>query len=145
MFKAAASAQTGFTDVPADSYYADAVAWAVENGITTGTSDTLFSPNAACTRAQAVTFLWRAAGSPVVDYTVRFTDVPTDAYYADAVRWAASLGITTGTTDTTFSPDDTCTRAQIVSFIYRSEKAQGGGFTGDWMGLLPFTDAPDWA
>lgn len=145
VFKAAASAQTGFTDVPADSYYADAVAWAVENGITTGTSDTLFSPNAACTRAQAVTFLWRAAGSPVVDYTVRFTDVPTDAYYADAVRWAASLGITTGTTDTTFSPDDTCTRAQIVSFIYRSEKAQGGGFTGDWMGLLPFADAPDWA
>ena len=134
-----------FVDVPADAYYYDAVLWAAGKGITGGTDAVHFSPNAACTRAQAVTFLWRAAGSPVVDGAISFTDVSADAYYADAVRWAVSQGITKGTTDTTFSPNATCTRAQIVTFIYRSVQAQGGGFTGEWMFLLPFTDAPDWA
>ena len=134
-----------FVDVPAGAYYYDAVLWAAGKGITGGTDAVHFSPNAACTRAQAVTFLWRAAGSPVVDGAISFTDVSADAYYADAVRWAVSQGITKGTTDTTFSPNATCTRAQIVTFIYRSVQAQGGGFTGEWMFLLPFTDAPDWA
>ena len=131
-----------FADVPADAYYADAVAWAVKEGITSGTSATTFTPNASCTRAQMVTFLWRANGSPVVNYAMSFTDVPADAYYAEAVRWAVSEGITTGTTATTFSPDATLTRAQAVTFIYRNVQAQGGGFTGSWMFPCPFTDVP---
>ena len=131
-----------FVDVPADAYYADAVAWAVKEGITSGTSATTFTPNASCTRAQMVTFLWRANGSPVVNYAMSFTDVPADAYYAEAVRWAVSEGITTGTTATTFSPDATLTRAQAVTFIYRNVQAQGGGFTGSWMFPCPFTDVP---
>lgn len=89
-------------DVPADAYYAGAVRWAVSEGITSGTSAVTFAPNAACTRAQMVTFLWRASGSPVVDYAMNFTDVPADAYYAEAVRWAVSEGITTGTSATHF-------------------------------------------
>lgn len=129
-----------FVDVADTAYYADAVRWAVAEGITGGTSAATFSPNAACTRAQAVTFLWRAAGSPVVNYAMGFTDVPADAYYAEAVRWAVSQGITTGATETTFAPDAPCTRAQIVTFIYRNVKAQGGGFTGSWMFPCPFTD-----
>ena len=129
-----------FVDVADTAYYADAVRWAVAEGITGGTSAATFSPNAACTSAQAVTFLWRAAGSPVVNYAMGFTDVPADAYYAEAVRWAVSQGITTGATETTFAPDAPCTRAQIVTFIYRNVKAQGGGFTGSWMFPCPFTD-----
>ena len=131
-----------FADVPVDAYYADAVAWAVKEGITSGTSATTFTPNASCTRAQMVTFLWRANGSPVVNYAMSFTDVPADAYYAEAVRWAVSEGITTGTTATTFSPDATVTRAQAVTFIYRNVQAQGGGFTGSWMFPCPFVDVP---
>ena len=110
-----------FTDVAVTDYYYDAVLWAAENGITGGVDDTHFAPNAPCTRAQIVTFLWRAAGSPVVNYAMNFSDVPADAYYAEAVRWAVSQGITTGTGDgTTFSPDATCTRSQGVTFLYRS-------------------------
>ena len=131
-----------FVDVPASAYYADAVAWAVEQGVTTGTSTNTFSPDLSCTRAQMVTFLWRANGSPVVNYAMSFTDVPADAYYAEAVRWAVSEGITTGTGATTFSPDATVTRAQAVTFIYRNEQAQDGGFTGSWMFPCPFTDVP---
>ena len=112
-----------FIDVPAGSYYDDAVLWAVENGITTGASASRFDPNGICTRAQAVTFLWRAAGSPKPETrTMPFTDVPVGSYYYDAVLWAVENGITKGTSDTTFSPNDTCTRAQIVSFLWRSEK-----------------------
>ena len=112
-----------FIDVPAGSYYYDAVLWAVENGITTGASASRFDPNGICTRAQAVTFLWRAAGSPKPETrTMPFTDVPVGSYYYDAVLWAVENGITKGTSDTTFSPNDTCTRAQIVSFLWRSEK-----------------------
>ena len=112
-----------FIDVPAGSYYDDAVLWAVENGITTGASASRFDPNGICTRAQAVTFLWRAAGSPKPETrTMPFTDVPVGSYCYDAVLWAVENGITKGTSDTTFSPNDTCTRAQIVSFLWRSEK-----------------------
>ena len=108
-----------FADVPAGSYYAKAVAWAVENGITLGTGDGTFSPNATCTRAQSVTFLYRALGTAPT--TVNgFTDVTADAFYADAVAWAVESGVTNGTTDSTFSPNNGCTRAQIVTFLYRA-------------------------
>ena len=110
---------SSFTDVPADSYYAKAVAWAVENGITKGTSDTTFTPNAKCTRAQIVTFLWRSQKSPASDSVNPFTDVAADAYYSSAVLWAVENGITAGTTATTFSPNNDCTRAQIVTFLFR--------------------------
>lgn len=135
-----------FKDVAADAYYANAVQWAVEQGITSGTSATTFSPDASCTRAEAVTFLWRNAGCPKAESTTMpFVDVPANAYYYDAVLWAVEQGITAGTTATTFSPDATCTRAQIVSFIYRNEQANGGGFKGAWMFRLPYTDTPEWA
>ena len=112
-----------FIDVPAGSYFYEAVMWAAENGVTTGISASRFDPNGICTRAQAVTFLWRAAGSPKPETrTMPFTDVPVGSYYYDAVLWAVENGITKGTSDTTFSPNDTCTRAQIVSFLWRSEK-----------------------
>ena len=144
--KANGNPQTGvFVDVATGSYYEDAVDWAVENGITKGTDDTHFSPDGICTRAQAVTFLWRAAGSPVVNYLMPFTDVDEGAYYAEAVRWAASTGIVTGLTETTFGTDSVCTRAQAAAMIYRCAQAQGKGFTGAWMFHLPFTDVPEWA
>ena len=117
---APANSATPFTDVAADSYYAQAVAWAVENGITKGTSDTAFSPDAHCSRAQIVTFLWRAQKSPVVTAANPFADVSVDAYYVNAIQWAVSEGVTTGTSAVTFSPDADCTRAQIVTFIWRA-------------------------
>ena len=107
-----------FTDVAADAYYAQAVLWAVENGITNGTSETTFSPDQTCTRAHAVAFLYRMSGSPAVAGST-FSDVAADAYYRTAVAWAVEKGITNGTSGTTFSPDDTCTRGQIVTFLYR--------------------------
>ena len=135
-----------FADVAEESYYYDAVNWALAKGITSGTSATTFSPDAPCTRAQMATFLWRAAGSPQPKGTSNpFADVPADAYYAKAVLWAAEQGITSGTSATTFSPDAPCTRAQTAAFIYRCEQAKGGGFTGAWMFRLPFTDTPEWA
>ena len=109
-----------FADVTADAYYYDAVLWAIEQGITKGTSDTTFSPNAACTRAQIVTFLWRAQKAPAADGVNPFSDVAADAYYANAVLWAAENGITGGTTATTSSPHRDCTRAQFVTFLYRA-------------------------
>ncbi len=111
-----------FTDVTADSYYYNAVLWAVENGITKGTDDTVFSPDMTCSRAQIVTFLWRFEKSPSVGTVNPFTDVKSDAYYADAVLWAVSEDITNGTSDTAFSPDADCTRAQIVTFLWRCKK-----------------------
>lgn len=114
-----ASTENPFTDVNADDYYYKAVLWAVENGVTSGTSATTFSPNAKCTRAQIVTFLWRAAGSPQVGSTASFGDVSTDAYYSDAVEWAVDGGVTSGTSATTFSPNASCARGQIVTFLYR--------------------------
>ena len=127
--KANGNPQTGvFVDVATGSYYEDAVDWAVENGITQGTDDTHFSPDGICTRAQAVTFLWRAAGSPKPETrAMPFTDVPVGSYYYDAVLWAVENGITKGTSDTTFSPNMTCTRAQIVAFLWRSEKSPAAG------------------
>lgn len=109
-----------FVDVKTGDYFYDAVLWAVEKGITNGTSAETFSPEDPCTRAQIVTFLWRAAGSPVVNYAMDLSDVAGDAYYAEAVRWALSEGITTGTSADQFSPDATCTREQAVTFLYRA-------------------------
>ena len=109
-----------FSDVSTSAYYYEAVKWAQEKGITGGIGNGLFGPNQPCTRAQIVTFLWRAAGSPVVNYAMNMTDVAEDAYYAGAVRWALSEGITTGTGDGKFSPDTTCTRAQSVTFLFRA-------------------------
>ena len=134
-----------FYDVPNDAYYYEAIKWAAENGVTGGIGNGLFGPNQPCTRAQIVTFLWRAAGSPVVNYLMPFTDVDEGAYYAEAVRWAASTGIVTGLTEITFGTDSVCTRAQAAAMIYRCAQAQGKGFTGAWMFLLPFTDVPEWA
>ena len=134
-----------FYDVPNDAYYYEAVKWAAEKGVTSGIGNSLFAPNQPCTRAQIVTFLWRAVGSPVVNYLMPFTDVDEGAYYAEAVRWAASTGIVTGLTETTFGTDSVCTRAQAAAMIYRCAQAQGKGFTGAWMFHLPFTDVPEWA
>ena len=113
------TASNPFTDVAANAYYCKAVLWAVENGITTGTSATTFSPDAPCTRAQGVTFLWRANGSKTASAAASFTDVASDAYYAPAVAWAAEQNVTGGVGNGLFSPDTTCTRAQIVSMLYR--------------------------
>ena len=113
----------GFTDVPAGEYYADAVIWAVEKGITNGMGEGTFAPNAACTRAQMVTFLYRVAGEPAVEGTVSFSDVSSDSYYAKAIAWAVEKGITNGMGDGTFAPDAECSRAQMATFLYRM---QGG-------------------
>ena len=115
------STAAGMTDVVPGSYYAKAVAWAIENGITTGTAEGTFSPDATCTRAQAVTFLARAQNAKATGKTA-FSDVPADSYFADAVAWAQANGVTTGTSETTFSPDSDCTRAQIVTFLYRANQ-----------------------
>ena len=113
-----------FEDIAAEAYYYKAVLWAVENGITKGTSATTFSPDADCTRAQIVTFLWRAQKSPAAVGVNPFTDVAADAYYVDAVLWAVEEKVTKGTSETTFSPDADCTRAQIVTFLYRALNEQ---------------------
>ncbi len=128
-----------FLDVPAGAYYEDAVVWAVGKGITSGTNATTFDPNGTCTRAQAVTFLWRAAGSPTPKTKLMpFPDVPVGSYYWNAVLWAIEQGITEGTSYLTFSPNDSCTRAQIVTFLWRSKGNPAVS------GNAPFTDvAPD--
>ena len=148
--KANGNPQTGvFVDVATGSYYEDAVDWAVGNGITQGTDATHFSPDGICTRAQAVTFLWRAAGSPAPrSRTVPFTDVPAGSYYYDAVLWAVENDITKGTSDTTFSPNMTCTRAQIVAFLWRSEKSPAAGTANpfaDMKSTAYYADAVLWA
>lgn len=127
-----------FVDVPASAYYYDAVLWAAENGITSGTDTSHFNPNATCTRAQAVTFLWRAMGEPEPTSTTNpFTDVSRDVYYYEAVLWAAEKGITGGTSATTFSPNAVCSRAQIVTFQYRAAGSPAGGTVN------PFADVAD--
>ena len=113
--------QANFTDVAAGSYCSNAVQWAVANGITNGTDATHFSPNAGCTRGQVVTFLWRAAGEPIVSGNVGFVDVAPGSYCYEAVKWAVANGITKGTDATHFSPNATCTRGQVVTFMYRAE------------------------
>ena len=144
-----------FVDVPAGAYYYDAVLWAAEGGIVTGTDAVHFSPDASCTRAQLVTLLWRAAGSPVVNYAMNFNDVDGGAYYAEAVRWAASLGIAGGYGDGRFGTNDFVTRAQVVTMLYRFAKAQGMDTTQGGMAIREFDDfdavpayaleAMDWA
>ena len=148
--KANGNPQTGvFVDVATGSYYEDAVDWAVGNGITQGTDDTHFSPDGICTRAQAVTFLWRAAGSPKPETrTMPFADVPVGSYYYDAVLWAVENGIAKGTSDTTFSPNMTCSRAQIVAFLWRSEKSPAAGTANpfaDVKSTAYYADAVLWA
>lgn len=144
-----AKSDMSFTDVADKAYYRDAVEWAVENGITKGTTATTFSPNATCTRAQAVTFLWRTAGSPKPETrAMPFTDVPVGSYYYDAVLWAVENGITKGTSDTTFSPNMTCSRAQIVTFLWRSEKSPAAGTANpfaDVKSTAYYADAVLWA
>ena len=148
--KANGNPQTGvFVDVATGSYYEDAVDWAVGNGITQGTDATHFSPDGICTRAQTVTFLWRAAGSPKPETrTMPFTDIPAGSYYYDAVLWAVENDITKGTSDTTFSPNMTCTRAQIVAFLWRSEKSPAAGTANpfaDVKSTAYYADAVLWA
>ena len=148
--KANGNPQTGvFVDVATGSYYEDAVDWAVGNGITQGTDATHFAPDGICTRAQAVAFLWRAAGSPKPETrTMPFADVPAGSYYYDAVLWAVENDITKGTSDTTFSPNMTCTRAQIVAFLWRSEKSPAAGTANpfaDVKSTAYYADAVLWA
>ena len=140
---------TSFTDVPAGAYYEEAVGWAVEKGITKGTSDSTFTPDGVCTRAQAVTFLWRAAGSPAAKAgSLPFADVKAGSYYDDAVRWAVENGVTVGTSATTFSPNATCSRAQIVTFLWRAQKSPAAGSANpfdDVAGSAYYADAVQWA
>ena len=138
---------TSFADVPANAYFADAVKWAVDKGITNGLSDTMFGPYESCTRAQIVTFLWRAAGSPEPKTASSFTDVPANAYYAKAVAWAVENGITNGMTATMFAPDATCTRGQSVTFLYRALKGTASGSTNftDVKSDAFYADAINWA
>ena len=141
------TASTSFADVPANAYFADAVKWAVDKGITNGLSDTMFGPYEPCTRAQIVTFLWRAAGSPEPKTASSFTDVPANAYYAKAVAWAVENGITNGVTATEFAPDATCTRGQSVTFLYRALKGSAGATSSfvDVPANAFYADAVGWA
>ena len=144
-----------FVDVPAGAYYYDAVLWAAEGGIVTGTDAVHFPPDASCTRTQLVAFLWRASGKPVVNYAMNFNDVDSGTYYAEAVRWAASEKVAEGTTAETFAPDAAVTRAQMVTMLYRFAKAQGMDTTQGGMAIREFDDfdavpayaleAMDWA
>ena len=144
-----------FVDVPAGAYYYDAVLWAAEGGIVTGTDAVHFSPDASCTRTQLVAFLWRASGKPVVNYAMNFNDVDSGTYYAEAVRWAASEKVVEGTTAETFAPDAAVTRAQVVTMLYRFAKAQGMDTAQGGMAIREFDDfdavpayaleAMDWA
>ena len=141
------AASSSFADVPANAYFADAVKWAVDKGVTNGLSDTTFGPYESCTRAQIVTFLWRAAGSPEPKAMSSFSDVPVNAYYAKAVAWAVENGITNGMTETTFAPDAICTRGQSVTFLYRALKGSASGsanFT-DVKSDAFYADAINWA
>ena len=136
-----------FYDVPNGAYFYEAVKWAVDKGVTNGLSDTMFGPYESCTRAQIVTFLWRAAGSPEPKTASSFTDVPANAYYAKAVAWAVENGITNGMTATTFAPDATCTRGQSVTFLHRALKGTASGsanFT-DVKSDAFYADAINWA
>ena len=134
-----------FTDVKEGDYFFDAVKWAVENDVTTGTTDTTFSPDMICTRAQAVTFLYRAAGSPAVNgKDMPFADVADDAYFYNAVLWAMENGITKGVSETEFAPDMICTREQIVTFLYRTAISMGKDVSvGEETNILSYDDAFD--
>ena len=127
---------SGFTDVPSDAFYANAVKWAVENEITTGVGGNRFDPNGQCTRGQVVTFLWRAAGKPTVSANVSFSDVQPGAFYYEAVKWAVANGITTGVGGNRFAPNDSCTRGQVVTFLHRAENSPSASTVSS------FTDVP---
>ena len=136
------SSAVSFSDVPSNAYYAEGVAWAVAKQITDGVGDGRFEPNADCSRAQIVTFLWRAAGSPVVNYAMSFSDVAEGKWYSEAVRWAASEGITVGMSNGTFGLNDPCTRAQVVAFLYRyAQKAGMDVSVGEDTNILSYNDA----
>ena len=138
---------TGFADVPANAFFADAVKWAVDKGVTNGLTETMFGPYDPCTRGQIITFLWRAAGSPEPKTAVSFADVPAGSYYAKAVAWAIENGITNGMTETTFAPDATCTRGQGVTFLYRALKGSAGA-TSSFVDVPTnafYADAVGWA
>ena len=136
-----------FTDISKNDYFYDAVLWAADKGITSGVTDTLFAPNASCTRAQMVTFLWLANGSPKATGVNPFTDVSADAYYYDAVLWAAEKGVTSGSTATTFSPDAVLTRGQTVTFLWRANgsPAVSGGSFSDVAADAYYAKAVAWA
>lgn len=136
-----------FYDVPNDAFFYEAVKWAVKSGVTNGLSDTMFGPYESCTRAQIVTFLWRAAGSPEPKTASSFADVPASAYYAKAVAWAIENGITNGMTETTFAPDATCTRGQSVTFLYRAlgKKVESSTSFTDVKSDAFYADAVNWA
>lgn len=140
---------SSFTDVPATAYYADAVKWAVKNGVTSGTSATTFSPQNVCSRAQLVTFLWRASGSPRSANTRHpFSDISSNTYYYDAILWAVENGITSGTSSTTFSPDSPVNRGQAVTFLYRtagSPAAKGTNPFADVENSAYYANAALWA
>ena len=146
---APASGDGAFVDVKSDDFFYDAVQWAVDNKVTTGTSATTFDPNGICTRAQAVTFLWRSAGCPApTSTTMAFTDIPAGSFYYDAVLWAIESGITKGTSTTTFSPNDTCNRGQIVTFLYRAMKSPEANATNPFQDVAAdayYADAVLWA
>lgn len=127
---------SGFVDVPSDAFYANAVKWAVENEITTGVGNNRFDPNGQCTRGQVVTFLWRAAGKPTVSANVSFSDVSSDAFYYEAVKWAVANGITDGVGGNRFAPNDTCTRGQVVTFLHRAANTPTASTVSS------FTDVP---
>ena len=141
---------TRFTDVSESAYYYDAVKWAVEKNITTGTTRSTFSPNELCTRAQAVTFLWRAIGSPapVSDSVSRFRDVPKNAYFRNAVSWTTDYEVVSGKTDTIFDPEDFCTRGQFVTMLYRYTGGEKQRPTATFSDVFPgqyYYDAALWA
>ena len=138
---------TGFADVPANAFFADAVKWAVDKGVTNGLTETMFGPYEPCTRGQIITFLWRAAGSPEPKTAVSFADVPAGSYYAKAIAWAIENGITNGMTETTFAPDATCTRGQGVTFLYRALKGSAGATSSfvDVPANAFYADAVGWA
>ena len=137
----AAENASSFADVPAAAWYADAVQYAYEKNLMTGVSASEFAPDGTATRGQIVTILWRLAGSPVVNYAMRYADVNEGAWYGEAVRWAASAGIVTGYTESSFGPNDAITREQLAAILYRYIKTQGQGFTGMWYFPLRYDDA----
>ena len=141
-FVVARAAAMSFSDVADTAWYADAVKYAYENGLMTGVSESEFAPDGTATRAQIVTILWRLAGSPEVNYALRYADADEGAWYGEAVRWAASTGIVTGYTESSFGPNDAITREQLAAILYRYGKAQGQGFAGMWYFPLRYDDVP---
>ena len=140
-FKKITTEPLPFSDVPDEAWYADAVRYAYKNGLMIGTNHTTFAPDTTTTRGMVATILWRMAGSPVVNYDMTYQDVASDAYYAEAIRWATSVGILSGYSKTAFGPNDHISREQLAVMLYRCEQSQGSTFESNWTFLL---DYPDW-